>query len=216
MVLPPGQPIDGWRHQEEFKVMRELDDFQAGILVQLTVFQNALPGNEGSPSMLSQLSNLIAQIEKTDFDDEATATSLAMMFNNIGSLLLDSENVDPSQALHRETLEKSALLSNRFWCQSGGWMEKERSYFLVAMAMNKAGRWKQALEAAETGLKLIEENGEEQVDQAFLLLEKSRSLRNLDQNDAAEQARAQAVELSKVFEESLMPWFQERAEIAAS
>ncbi|MEN3812691.1 hypothetical protein ABD440_20080, partial [Chromobacterium piscinae] len=86
-----------------------------------------------------------------------------------------------------------------------------RAEYLLALTANRFERWPDGLSAADAGLALIAASGEEDVDRAFLLLERARALRGAGRQAEAEEAYDAAQALAASFDADLRPWFEDCA-----
>ena len=112
--------------------------------------------------------------------------------------------------MNAQSLELCALASHRFWYRAGGWVEQERSEYLLALTYNALGRFEQAEAAASRALNIIEANGEERVDRAFIHVEAARAARKLGKQEASENSLEIANRLASEFnEDGLREWFDQ-------
>jgi hypothetical protein len=146
--------------------------------------------------------------------------AVAACANNLASGLLERPPADLQQAALRVALEDSARLAERFWLRAGNWVQHERAAYLRAMAANALGEAAQAHGHALRALALLDANDTEraeQVDRAFIELERARACRQLDLQDEARAAQEQADALAAQFNDAgLDAWYaKRRAELAA-
>lgn len=133
--------------------------------------------------------------------------TLAMLFNNIVSTLLERADLENEGAAAWNTLWRAAQAARGYWGRAGNWVNHERAEYLLAQTANRFQRWPEGLAAANEGLALIAANGEEAVDQAFLLLERARALFGQGREAEARGAYDAAESLAAGFGASLRPWF---------
>lgn len=137
----------------------------------------------------------------------ALDAALGACGNNIASALLDRGDVAEFPAL----LWRAARLSRNAWARAGTWVHHERSECLLAMVGNATGEFEAAREHALTAAALIAANGTENVDLAFIELERAAACHALDRNNEAKQAHASARVLADRFEDAgLKAWFEQR------
>lgn len=137
---------------------------------------------------------------------------MAAALNNCVSAMLDAWPEGPPQGSPAGAMEAGARLSRALWQRAGGWMQRERADYLMALVFNRLGRAHEALDAARHGLALIAAHGEEDVDRAFLLLEAAAASRALGDVVGYAQAREEAETLAARFEEGgLREWFEREA-----
>ncbi|HTJ93492.1 MAG TPA: hypothetical protein VL424_10355 [Pararobbsia sp.] len=127
--------------------------------------------------------------------------SLAGSLNQavISLIALDDNALAPSEV--RDAIIEGARASRILWNRAGGWTHHERADYLCAMASNRLGLHDEALEAAERGLKIIDENGVEDVDRAFLLLETVRAFRGLGRDADATRHFSLADKLASAWDD---------------
>jgi hypothetical protein len=136
---------------------------------------------------------------------------LAANLNNVTARLLDAEDAPLEDEAYRHTLTEGARLARLAWTAAGTWINRERADHLVALCANLLRAYEDAQKAALSGLRTIDENGSEDVDRAFLLVELSRAQRGLDKIGESEQSRAAALRLAAEFDKDTRAWFDARA-----
>ena len=134
--------------------------------------------------------------------------------NNIASGLLERPAADLHGAPLRDVLERAARLGERFWLRAGTWVNHERAAYLRAMVANALGDASQARAHALRALAIVDENDTdrtEQVDRAFIELERARACRDLALPDEARTAQDTADALAAKFNDAgLDAWFAKR------
>ncbi|MGE5336292.1 MAG: hypothetical protein ACM3PU_00595 [Gemmatimonadota bacterium] len=152
---------------------------------------------------LRDLAHSTAALETgTPFD-----TQLAAGLNNATSRLLDicSDGRDP---VVRDALRTGAEQALRLWQSAGNWVSHERALYLVALVANRIGAHDQARDAARQALAVIAENGAEDVDRAFLLLQLAGAQRSLGDEGASRAAHDEARAIAAGWNDrSLNDWF---------
>jgi hypothetical protein len=141
-----------------------------------------------------------AQNEKLPSDKAVAVTS-----NNLASALLHkADRGEAENALMHDAAE-AAL---EFWKQAGTWINEERAEYLLALVNNATGDAEQALDHATRGLKLIADNGEEMVDEAFLNLALAHACKLMGNQQGYEGALLRADELAAEWhDEGLKAWY---------
>ncbi len=140
--------------------------------------------------------------------------AIAACANNIASSLLERPRAELRQDPLRTTLADTARLAERFWLRAGTWVNQERAAYLRAMVANALGDAAQARENALRALALLDEHDAEraeQVDRAFVELERARACRDLALQDEAQAAQDAADALAARFDDvGLDEWFAKR------
>ena len=92
---------------------------------------------------------------------------MAVVNNNVASALHATEDLDSE---HHGLMLSCAEAALRFWRICGTWMNEQRALYLLALVSNRGGDFRQGLEHALAALDVIEANGGENVDEAFIRL----------------------------------------------
>ncbi len=87
---------------------------------------------------------------------DPAAKALAITGNN---LAVELENRATLPAEEMSLLLKAAKVGLEFWTVAGGWMERERAYYRLAMSHRKAGHAEEALESARMCMTIVKANG---------------------------------------------------------
>ncbi|MBX9347237.1 hypothetical protein K5M36_09055 [Chromobacterium vaccinii] len=180
--------------------------------VRLALRLGVLQGAQGStplPGLLSEFSALLAALELCEAGELDAA--LASLLTNIVSALLERDELDIRDPSCAEILLSGARIARLLWGRAGNWVNHERAEYLQALTANRFERWPDGLSAADAGLALIAASGEEDVDRAFLLLERARALRGAGRQAEAEEAYDAAQALAASFDADLRPWFEDCA-----
>ncbi|POZ63402.1 hypothetical protein [Chromobacterium alticapitis] len=198
-----GDALAVWRLERQWR-SAGAQDAEIHLLVRMGVLQS-LCGTVRLSSLLPILA------ETLDLLDDGTASghdaTLAMLFNNIVSTLLEREDLETGNAVCWAVIWRAANAARSFWGRAGNWVNHERAEYLLALTANRFQRWPAGLAAADEGLGLIAANGEEAVDQAFLLLERARAMFGLGRDEGGMAAYEAAQALAASFGSSLRPWF---------
>jgi tetratricopeptide (TPR) repeat protein len=133
--------------------------------------------------------------------------ALAITSNNLASELSEkAERSEPEDAL----MLKAAEAAREFWLKCGTWENEERAEYLLATVHNRLSRPDQALEHAARAIEVIQANGEEVVDEAFINLAMAKSFHLRNDREHYDRAMARAQELADDFkDEGLRTWFIE-------
>ncbi|WP_374674260.1 hypothetical protein [Ideonella sp.] len=141
------------------------------------------------------------------------APIVAAALNNVTSSLMDApdDNVGGDPSAYRRALVKGAERCRAVWTEVGNWINQERAHYLVALCANRLLDHGAAERAALAGIETITNNGTEDVDRAFLLLELARARRGLGRQAEADGARQQAMALAASFDKEVRATFDARA-----
>ena len=145
----------------------------------------------------------------TALDAQAAACT-----NNLASGLLERDDADLRNGAVRAALACGAELAERLWRQAGTWVHWERALYLRALACTVLGEPHLARRHAIDGLALLDAHDgaqRENVDRAFLELERWNACVWLGLADEAESALARAQALAAGFNDAgLTQWFETR------
>lgn len=140
-------------------------------------------------------------------DDASAHRTLAISANNAASHLVEKKGRTSAEDDAMRTL---AALAKRHWTCAGTWVNWQRADYLLALVHNVLHEFDEAKTAAERGLATIAENGEEEVDRAFLSLQLASACRGVGQPEAFEQHLATAKGIAAGFDQDWMKtWFAE-------
>ena len=144
-------------------------------------------------------------------EGHAAERAIAITSNNIASELLGLSTRSDTQDALMETAAKAA---RTYWTRIGTWVNDERADYLLASVHTALGRPAEARMYAERGLQtIVDGDGEEKVDEAFLHLARAAACRDLGALDDQAASLAHAEVLAREFEGAwLTEWFEaERA-----
>ncbi|WP_152681934.1 hypothetical protein [Chromobacterium subtsugae] len=184
----------------------------AGRVVRFASLQHLAAGQPPRQTAQALAPLLAESLPPASGQDAALAAAL----NNIVSALLDHPQLDEADEAVAQAMRQGADRAHDLWLRAGTWLNRERARYLQALVENRLGDAEAALRAADAGLALIAANGPEDVDQAFLLLERARACRRLDRRGEAEAAWEQARRLAEAFDPALREWFDRRAQALAA
>jgi len=190
-----------------------LGNAQAGIAIRLSILERKVENLHPLQGALA-LRQCLALIDPAAAVSPITAM-LAASLNNVVSALMNHEAADVSEPALSEALTKGAELSRKLWGSAGTWVNQERADYLVAMVSNQVGAFAAARDAANAALQVIEANGTEDIDRAFILLELARAERGLGFEAAYSAAKDRALAIAAGFTETwLVEWFATRSAMA--
>jgi hypothetical protein len=183
-------------------------------LLQLSAAMYLAPGlaaAQAGEQVLAALAPLALPAWQADTPLDATVAACA---NNIASGLLDRPAADLQHASARSALAQSAEQAHRFWLRAGTWVHQERALYLRAMVCNALGEPSAARSHAKEALALLDAHDRdhaEDVDRAFIELERWCACERLGLASEAAEARTQADALSAKFDDAgLTNWFEQR------
>jgi hypothetical protein len=158
----------------------------------------------------------LAPLTRTEWQSENPLdTSVAACANNLASDLLDRPTADLQHASTRAALAQAATLAHAFWQRAGTWVHHERALYLRAMACNALGEWRNVRAHALAALAVLDADDvdhTEDVDRAFIELERSHACERLGLAAEAQAARHTAQTLAGRFDDAeLTRWFEQRA-----
>lgn len=139
--------------------------------------------------------------------EAAPHRAIAVASNNLASELVEA----PARSRDEDALMTAAAeAAHEFWKRCGTWVHEERALYLKALVANALGRPAEALANTDAALALINANGEEPVDQAFLRLARSRAHRARGDGDAAKADLAAAdAAAARWDDDGLKAWYAE-------
>lgn len=139
-------------------------------------------------------------------EGSGAARAIGVTSNNLAGALVEKEGrTEDETALMLE----AAHAARTWWMRSGGtWVNEERADYLLSITHAAAGRPDEALTFADRALATIAANGEEKVDQAFLLLARADAHRLKRDAQAAAADLAKADALAAAFtDDGLKTWY---------
>lgn len=209
-ALFAGEVLDAWREQDILCQETGASHYQVEAVVRLGVLQHEAAHTQ--PSVVGRILKQLLMEIRSWSEYGPLGDIFAGTLNNIVSCLLDHENFDITDVSQCDAIEQGALLCREIWQVVGNWMNVERADYLVALTCNRIGRWEDANKAALSGINIILDNGGEDVDRAFLLLELARSYQGLGEGYLYIQTREAAFALAENFQDhTLREWFDSRA-----
>jgi hypothetical protein len=172
-------------------------DSDANIAGELTVLAYA-------PDPLGHAPDVVALARAANVDQSTPLdAALAACFNNVTVRMLDASRGVALAAAQRQALQAGADAARRFWYRAGQWLQHERADYLCAKVGVRTGESAEAVRAAERGLRLVEANGNDVVERAFLLLPLAAAAKALGDAARAAALRAEAESLAAAFDAEL-------------
>lgn len=157
------------------------------------------------------IAGIVQTVDTWDTDSPADP-SVAASLNNVVSSLIELDDATIDDIAVRHAISSGARAARTLWLRAGGWTHHERADYLCALAANRLGMHAEALEAAERGLRVIDENGVEDVDRAFLLLETVRAFRGLGRDADATRHFSLADKLASAWDDqALSDWYARKS-----
>jgi hypothetical protein len=101
--------------------------------------------------------------------DAASLRALAAIANNLAGDLRFTLAGRRSEAGHVELMVDAACLAHAAWHRVGGWLERERAEYQIALCLAGAGRAEEAVRAAEACWRACVENGADDEEHLYAL-----------------------------------------------
>jgi hypothetical protein len=167
---------------------------------------------------LAHAADVLALAKAANVDEETPLdAALAASFNNVTGRILEASRKIVLGATEKQALQAGAEAARRFWYRAGQWLQHERADYLCAKVDLRIGAVAEAARAAERGLRLVEANGNDAIERAFLLLPLAAALAAMGDHKRADALREEAEALAQKFDEDLRKAFeQDKEELAAS
>jgi hypothetical protein len=131
-----------------------------------------------------------------DLPPSALDAGFAAAMNNVTVALLERLADRPLGEAQRDALRWGAQAARVFWLRAGGWIEDERSDYLCAKVGLRLGDAAAAAAAAERALAVVDSNGGDPVERAFVLQPLAAALARLGDRERASALRAEAAALA--------------------
>ena len=167
---------------------------------------------------LAHAADVLALAKAANIEQETPLdAALAACFNNVTGRLLDASRRATLGPTERHALQAGAEAARRFWYRAGQWLQQERADYLCAKVDVRIGAAPEAVRAAERGLRLVEANGNDAIERAFLLLPLAAAHAALRETGRASSLRAEAEALARHFDDETRKAFeQDKEELAAA
>ena len=193
-------------HRAEINAILNSENAMSTYLSVKALLANALASDERYEESFELVETLNHFASSVDVDGPYIR-SLAIANNNIASRLIDEAELT---AESKKLMLESANSSLIYWKKCGTWENEERALYLVSLAYNRLDQFDQALSYGESALKVIHENGEEKVDEAFIRLALANAHRGLDNKTGHEEELALADAIADEWNDPGMDkWYQE-------
>jgi hypothetical protein len=168
------------------------------------------------PDPLAHAADVLALAKAANIDQETPLDgALAACFNNVTGRLLEASRNVTLGATEMQALQAGAEAARRFWYRAGQWLQHERADYLCAKVEVRIGAAAEAVRAAERGLRLVEANGNDAIERAFLLLPLAAAHAALGAQARASALHAEADALAASFDDDLRKAYQQdKAELA--
>lgn len=212
-----------WAADAATPLAQALDELAAGSgapperareLLALSVAMYLVPSQPATEAGQMALRALAAVMYAAWPTGGALDAQAAACTNNIANSLLERSDADLRNGAVRAALACSAELAERLWRQAGTWVQHERALYLRALACTVLGEPHLARRHAIDGLAVLDAHdsaGHENVDRAFLELERWNACVWLGLADEAAGALSRAQALAAVFNDAgLTAWFEGR------
>jgi hypothetical protein len=162
---------------------------------------------------LAHAADVLALAKAANIDQETPLdAALGACFNNVTGRLLEASRKVTLAATEKQALQAGAEAARRFWYRAGQWLQHERADYLCAKVEVRIGAAAEAVRAAERGLRLVEANGNDGIERAFLLLPLAAAHAALGEQTRAAGLRAEAEALAQQFDEDLRKAFEQDKE----
>lgn len=178
-------------------------DAEANWAGELTVLAYVADPLARADDMLA-LAKAAAQIEASPLD-----AALAACFNNATMRLLDASLKEAPTGAVAAALRAGAEVARRFWYRAGQWLQHERADYLCAKVHVRLGNATAAVAAAEHGLRVVEANGNDPIERAFLLLALAAALAAGGEVMRARAVRSEAEALARGFDAATRAAFEQ-------
>lgn len=193
-------------HKAELNAILNSENAMSTYLSVKALLANALASDERFDEAFVLVESLNHFASSVDVDGPYIR-SLAIANNNIASRLIDeTELTDHSKKLMLESASSSLI----YWKKCGTWENEERALYLLALAHNRIDQFDTALSYAQDALGVIDANGEEKVDEAYIRLALSRAHGGLGNQRKQQEELELADTIAKDWTDpSMIRWFQD-------
>ena len=193
-------------HKAEINAILNSENAMSTYLSVKALLANALASDERFNEAFVLVESLNHFASSVDVDGPYIR-SLAIANNNIASRLIDeTELTDDSKKLMLESANSSLI----YWKKCGTWENEERALYLLALAYNRIDQYDTALSYARDALEVIDGNGEEKVDEAYIRLALSRAHGGLGNQQKQQEELELADTIAKDWTDpSMIRWFQD-------
>ena len=208
-----GAPLEAWHAERTFAAAADCSAESASIALRLAVLQFSVGALDLS-DVVREVAACAAELKRRG-DFGGLEKFLAPALNNLVTALTERSDAAVGDQAYRAAVTDGADLAYQAWSLAGTWVNQERAEYLRALSANLLRNWQAGRDAATRALQLIEANGAQDVDRAFLLLELGRAQRGLGDSASAEQSAKAAAQLAADFGDAgLVSWFEDRVRVA--
>jgi hypothetical protein len=205
-----GAALQAWQAESELAQALACGPALAATAVRLGALQH-LAGTTDPLLVAATLVPCVHSIESAPAGGPVL-TMAARAINNAVSGWLEHPQPATTDPLVAAAMSRAARCCKTVWQHAGTWLQVERADYLIALVANALADWEAAAHAARDGIRMIEANGGEDVDRAFLLLELARARHGMGEVEAARTARDASFALAERFDEpGLREWFDRKA-----
>jgi hypothetical protein len=205
-----GAALQAWLAEAELAQALACGPTLAATAVRLGALQH-LAGSADPLLVAASLVPCVQAIESAPAGGPVLVMAARAINNAVSGWLEHPQpaTTDPAVAA---AMSRAARCCKTVWQHAGTWMQVERADYLIALVANALADWEAAAHAARDGIKMIEANGSEDVDRAFLLIELARARHGMGEGEAARTARDASFALAERFDEpGLREWFDRKA-----
>ncbi|HEX7328711.1 MAG TPA: hypothetical protein VF428_09260 [Casimicrobiaceae bacterium] len=198
-----------------YAIANEVDAARARDIIQLNAAMCLAPSSAAAEAAARTLAAITPLTEVAWQPESPLDGAAAMCLNNLASGLQDRPLPDLRHAALRTAVERCAGLAHVFWKRAGTWVNVERALYLQAMVGNALGDADAARRFASEALAILDANDAdhaEDVDRAFIELERAHACKQLGLNDEAAVAQGNAQAIAGAFSDaSLSRWYESRS-----
>ncbi|RXJ74079.1 hypothetical protein CS022_05420 [Veronia nyctiphanis] len=193
-------------HFEEAQAVVKAGDEGLAAVVEIKVAMSAaliaVGQIDDALHLFNAASTLSSSLTEKHFADRAIAISA----NNLASDLL---RVSPRTDAHDELITAAATLSLAAWRKCGTWINAVRGLYLLQYVENERGRFALTVDHGLEAIAVLDKNGGDDIEEAFIRLELARALHHLGENERSTSDLNRADDLSQTWEDkSLVEWYQ--------
>jgi len=197
-----------------YATANQVDVARAQDVLQLSGVMYLVPTSVAAEAAARTLAAITPMTEVAWQPISALDGAVAACLNNLASGLQDRPLPDLRHAALRTAIVRCAELAHLFWQRAGTWVNLERALYLRAMVGNALGDAHAARRFALEALAVLDTNDAdhaEDVDRAFIELERAHACGQLGLNDEAALAQRNAQAIASAFSDaSLRRWYESR------
>lgn len=129
-----------------------------------------------------EILNTLNKTASTSELPKSTIRSLAITNNNVANDCLAADSLSPSEG---RALLHCANAALQFWKMCGTWVNEERALYLLSLVFASTDAMDQSLTHAKAALRVIQSNGDQPVDEAFIRLAAAKAYHGLADPESA-------------------------------